>query len=72
MEPDDLDETICADCGAILDSTREPTFSITDDIALCLTCSVRRGGQWDGGGEKWQVAPQLEGLRFGGGTHAPP
>jgi hypothetical protein len=72
MEFEDLDSMVCVDCGAAIDPTREPTFSITEELVLCQACTSRRGGQWDATREKWSVAPRLEGLRFGGGAPSAP
>ncbi len=65
MDPEDIDETICVDCGAHVDPTCEPTFSITAEVVLCFSCSTRRGGAWDWSEEKWKVAPRLEDLPLG-------
>jgi hypothetical protein len=67
MEPEDIDidDNICADCGARVDPSREPTFAITPEVILCMACSTRRGGAWDGAQEKWTAAPRLEDLPLG-------
>ena len=65
MDPEEIDETICADCGAHVDPTREPTFSLTEEVILCFSCSTRRGGAWDASEEKWKTAPKLENLPLG-------
>ena len=61
----DIDESVCADCGTRVDPSREPTFAITEEVVLCLTCSTRRGGVWDPVQEKWTTAPRLENLPLG-------
>jgi hypothetical protein len=63
LDDGDMDEMVCTDCGALVDPRREPVFTVTAEIALCMECSIRRGGQWDGVDEKWVAAPKLDSLR---------
>ena len=48
-----------------MDPSREPTFSVTEEVILCVTCSTRRGGAWDAAQEKWTKAPELENVPLG-------
>ena len=73
MEPEEIDieESLCADCGARVDPTREPSFAVTQEVILCMACSTRRGGAWDGAQEKWTEAPRLEGVPLGWSEERP-
>jgi hypothetical protein len=62
----DFDQLSCIDCGTPIDADQavaERTFAITDEVALCHACALRRGGVYDDSEDKWKVAPRLEELR---------
>jgi hypothetical protein len=54
---DQLEEDVCADCGAVAIAPDEFTFG--DGGVLCLGCAGRRGGQYDREREAWLVPPDI-------------
>jgi hypothetical protein len=65
---DDLGSAVdCMECGKTVDLEGERCFAITDEVVLCYTCSVRRGGAYDSADDKWVVAPRLGNLGRGEG-----
>lgn len=57
---------VCSDCKKDVDPEREHCFAITDEVVLCYTCSVRRGGAYDESDDKWARAPRLEDVPLSG------
>ncbi len=60
LESDEL--VSCLECGSTVDPRADRVFSITEEAILCYSCSLRRGGEYDGVRDKWSVAPRLDGL----------
>jgi DNA-directed RNA polymerase subunit RPC12/RpoP len=58
--------TLCAECGAEIDPSRDPVYTYADDsgsdYALCSVCASRRGGVYDLELERWAILPDLKGL----------
>jgi hypothetical protein len=52
----------CIDCGTTIDATMDRPYAITDEIVLCHTCALRRGGAYDSDNERWAESPRLEGI----------
>ena len=52
----------CADCGAEVWISRDRGYRFGQDLGLCFDCSVRRGGVWDEGHDRWLKDPDLAGL----------
>jgi hypothetical protein len=49
-------------CGTTVDPTLDKPFAFTNDIVLCHSCALRRGGAYDSDREHWGVWPSLEGI----------
>lgn len=64
MHRETWDEIVeCADCGTPIDVALERGYRGAGDWALCLTCALKRGGQFDENEDSWTVAPDVTGLR---------
>jgi hypothetical protein len=59
--------SICAECGAEIDPSRDPEYLFGDDWSLCGECAARRGGVYDTAMDRWAVLPDVTGLV----THRP-
>jgi hypothetical protein len=53
----------CADCGASLDPRADRAYLISDQLCLCFSCAVRRGGRYDALHETWSAAPDVSDRR---------
>lgn len=59
----DLDQLSCIDCATPIDAgsaVADRTFALTDEVVLCHSCALRRGGVYDDAEDKWKIAPRLE------------
>jgi hypothetical protein len=67
--------TVCADCGAEIDPSRDPDYPFGvdsgDEYTLCGVCAARRGGVFDTGLDRWAVMPDLSDLTNALVTHRP-
>lgn len=52
----------CVDCGTPLDVDRERGYALSDSLALCWSCALSRGAQFDEEGERWRTPPDTGGL----------
>jgi hypothetical protein len=63
MEPNDRPYLVdCIECGAAIDPAFDRPYAITDEIVLCHTCAMRRGGAYDSDAEHWTPPPVLDGI----------
>jgi hypothetical protein len=54
------DRVECAACGVTIALGVEPTYVITEDRFLCLTCGLTRGGAYDPKEDRWTREPDVE------------
>ena len=63
MESEDRSYLVdCVDCGAPIDPAFDRPYAITDEVLLCHTCALRRGGAYDSDSERWSSPPALEAI----------
>ncbi|MDH5675006.1 MAG: hypothetical protein OEZ06_22950 [Myxococcales bacterium] len=56
------DLTRCLACDGEISEARERAFSLGDAGVLCFGCAAERGGSYDETHDRWEQAPNLEGL----------
>ena len=56
---DGMDE--CVDCGARIEAGIGRGYRVTDELALCLSCALKRGGVLDED-YIWTQPPDLTGI----------
>ena len=56
------DRVPCLQCGAEVSLSRDRTYTIIEQQALCRACALSRGGRYDERLDKWAEPPQLDGL----------
>jgi hypothetical protein len=61
-ESETYDQTLCLQCGASVSIARDRAYALGDDEALCFSCAVARGGEYDELHDRWTAAPSLKGL----------
>lgn len=63
MEREELDQhEPCSDCGALISEGLSPRYDVEEGTVLCVSCAMRRGGQYDGVHDRWTVMPDVTGL----------
>ena len=62
MDPERSYLVDCIDCGTSIDPAFDRPYAITDEIVLCHSCALRRGGGYDFDNEHWGVTPRLDGI----------
>ena len=62
-ERDEELEVPGSDCGAGVYMSGSRAYGIGDWGALCWSCAIRRGGQYDADEERWTTAPSTDDLR---------
>jgi recombinational DNA repair protein (RecF pathway) len=55
----DLDDILCAICGAAIDPGLDRGFAVGDGRFLCHACCVARGGEWDEALDRWVKPPRV-------------
>ena len=56
------DQVRCLQCGAEVSMSRDRTYVVRDDEALCQACAMKRGGAYDERQDRWIEPPRLDGL----------
>ncbi|MCB9737026.1 MAG: hypothetical protein H6745_30960 [Deltaproteobacteria bacterium] len=63
MHRSELDDSVtCIECGAEIFGGDDLAYAVAPGLALCWSCSVRRGGVFDIGHARWRDEPTLVGL----------
>jgi hypothetical protein len=52
----------CVECGVTIDLAFDRPYAITDEVVLCHTCGLRRGGAYDSDSERWVIPPRLDAI----------
>jgi len=52
----------CTECGAEVHASRDRSYALDAERALCFACAVRRGGVYDEHRDLWVDAPDLADL----------
>ena len=55
----------CIDCGAVISVGSDRGYAFGTRGLLCAACAIQRGGEYDGGEERWVRDPDLSGLEVG-------
>jgi hypothetical protein len=48
----------CTACGAAI-NPRDRVYSFGAEGALCFSCAVQRGGEYDAGQDRWTRSPDV-------------
>lgn len=52
----------CSACGAPLAGAGDRSYGLPDEAALCWSCGIERGGEYDADTDRWVVAPRVADL----------
>jgi hypothetical protein len=53
---------VCCNCRVPLDPAVDRAFAIGAGNYLCFECSIERHGVYDAPHDRWEVAPDVDGL----------
>jgi len=61
-EIEDMQVTMCASCGEEISAARDRAYVIGEDEAICFSCAIDRGGEYDELEDRWTEGPDLAGV----------
>lgn len=53
---------LCSECGGKIWPELEPSFAFAEVMRICLSCAMRRGGEYDRVDQRWTTRPDVTNL----------